>query len=78
MPAWVTLTTGRDTAMWSILGDQGRRLGGTADAVTIGRAYLANPDLVRRWTYGAALNVARTEFLYTVGALGYTDYPSMS
>jgi N-ethylmaleimide reductase len=51
---------------------------GTADAVTIGRAYLANPDLVRRWTYGAALNVPRTEFLYTGGALGYTDYPSLS
>jgi N-ethylmaleimide reductase len=51
---------------------------GTADAVTIGRAYLANPDLVRRWTYGAELNAPRAEFLYTGGALGYTDYPSLS
>ncbi|WP_342666140.1 alkene reductase [Mycobacterium genavense] len=50
---------------------------GTADAVTIDGAYLANPDLVRRWTYGAQLNKARIEFLYTGGALGYTDYPPM-
>ncbi|GBG38735.1 alkene reductase [Mycobacterium montefiorense] len=49
---------------------------GTADAVTVGRAYLANPDLVRRWTYGAQLNAPRNEFLYTGGAQGYTDYPS--
>ncbi len=51
---------------------------GTADAVTIGRAYIANPDLVRRWTDGAELNVPRMEFLYAGGATGYTDYPSMS
>src|SRR5262249_42167276 len=51
---------------------------GTADAVTIDSAYLANPDLVRRWTYGAQLNEPRMEFLYTGGALGYTDYPSLS
>lgn len=50
---------------------------GTADAVTIDHAYLANPDLVRRWTYGAQLNEPRMEFLYTGGALGYTDYPPM-
>jgi N-ethylmaleimide reductase len=50
---------------------------GIADAVTIGRAYIANPDLIRRWTYGAELNVARTEFLYTGGARGYTDYPAL-
>ena len=50
---------------------------GTADAVTIDSAYLANPDLVRRWTYGAQLNEPRMEFLYTGGALGYTDYPPL-
>lgn len=50
---------------------------GTADAVTIDRAYLANPDLVRRWTYGAHLNEPRMEFLYTGGPLGYTDYPPL-
>lgn len=50
---------------------------GIADAVTVGRAYLANPDLIRRWTYGAELNVARMEFLHTGGARGYTDYPAL-
>jgi N-ethylmaleimide reductase len=51
---------------------------GTADAVTIGRAYLANPDLVRRWTYGAELNAPRLEYVYTGDALGYTDYPPLA
>jgi N-ethylmaleimide reductase len=50
---------------------------GVADAVTIGRAYLANPDLVQRWTDGAELNSPRTEFLYVGGPLGYTDYPTL-
>lgn len=48
---------------------------GVADAVTIGRGYLANPDLVRRWTEGADLNEIRPAFLYCGGAEGYTDYP---
>jgi N-ethylmaleimide reductase len=48
---------------------------GVADAVTIGRRYLANPDLVRRWTEGAELNQIRSAFLYRGGAEGYTDYP---
>jgi N-ethylmaleimide reductase len=51
---------------------------GTADAVTIDSAYLANPDLVRRWTYGVQLTQPRMEFLYNGGALGYTDYRSLS
>jgi 2,4-dienoyl-CoA reductase-like NADH-dependent reductase (Old Yellow Enzyme family) len=49
-----------------------------ADAVTIGRRYLANPDLVRRWTEGAELNQIRSAFLYSGGAEGYTDYPVLS
>ncbi|OBG25286.1 hypothetical protein [Mycobacterium sp. 852002-51057_SCH5723018] len=48
---------------------------GVADAVTIGRRYLANPDLVRRWTEGAQLNQIRSAFVYRGGAEGYTDYP---
>lgn len=51
---------------------------GTADAVTIGRQYLSNPDLVRRWTEGAHLNDIRSAFLYTGGAEGYTDYQVLS
>jgi len=52
--------------------------GGVADAVTIGRRFLANPDLVRRWTKGAPLNEIRPAFLYSAGATGYTDYPFLS
>ena len=48
---------------------------GAADAVTIGRGYLANPGLVRRWTEGAELNEMRPAFRYRGGAEGYTDYP---
>jgi N-ethylmaleimide reductase len=48
---------------------------GVADAVTIGRQYLTNPDLVRRWAEGAHLNEIRSAFLYSGGAEGYIDYP---
>jgi len=48
---------------------------GLADAVTIGRHFLANPDLPRRWAEGAPLNDIRPALLYTGGADGYTDYP---
>lgn len=50
---------------------------GVADAVAIGRRFLANPDLVRRWTEGAPLNEMRPAFLYSGGAEGYTDYPPL-
>jgi N-ethylmaleimide reductase len=49
--------------------------GGVANAVAIGRGYLANPDLVRRWAEGSSLNQIRPAFLYRGGAEGYTDYP---
>jgi N-ethylmaleimide reductase len=49
--------------------------GGVANAVAVGRSYLANPDLVRRWTEGSGLNQIRPAFLYRGGGEGYTDYP---
>ena len=49
--------------------------GGVANAVAVGRSFLANPDLVRRWTEGSDLNEIRAAFLYRGGAEGYTDYP---
>jgi N-ethylmaleimide reductase len=51
---------------------------GVADAVAVGRPFLANPDLVQRWTRGAALNEPDPETFYSGGAAGYTDYPTMS
>ncbi len=50
---------------------------GTADAVSVGRPFLANPDLVRRWTEGAELNAPQQETFYGGGAEGYTDYPAL-
>jgi len=48
---------------------------GRADLVGVGRAQLANPDLVSRWKKGLALNSPDFSTFYTPGAKGYTDYP---
>jgi N-ethylmaleimide reductase len=50
---------------------------GVADAVAVGRPFLGNPDLVRRWTEGAELNELRPELFYGGTAEGYTDYPAL-
>jgi N-ethylmaleimide reductase len=49
-----------------------------ADAVAVGRAMIANPDLVERWRHEAPENAPRPEHFYTAGAEGYTDYPRLS
>ena len=49
-----------------------------ADAVAVGRAVIANPDLVRRWREDAPENAPRPEHFYSPGAEGYTDYPLLS
>ncbi|MGW0789473.1 alkene reductase [Streptomyces sp. NPDC002911] len=46
-----------------------------ADAVAVGRAALANPDLVERWRGRHPENDLRPKLFYTSGAEGYTDYP---
>ena len=51
---------------------------GVADAVAVGRPFLANPDLVERWTRGAELNEPNPDTFYTGGAHGYTDYPRLA
>lgn len=48
-----------------------------ADAVAVGRLFLANPDLPRRWRTGAGLNEPDSDTFYGGGAEGYTDYPSL-
>jgi len=48
---------------------------GLADAISFGRAFLANPDLVRRLRVGAPLNDPQSASYYTRGAEGYLDYP---
>ena len=46
-----------------------------ADAVAVGRPLIANPDLVRRWREGLALNAADPDTFYLGGEHGYIDYP---
>ncbi|GAA1921676.1 alkene reductase [Nocardioides lentus] len=46
-----------------------------ADGVVVGRPFLANPDLVRRWELDAELNEPNPATFYGGGAEGYTDYP---
>ncbi|MCE4225703.1 alkene reductase [Methylobacterium sp. C25] len=50
---------------------------GLADAISYGRAFIANPDLVRRLRERAPLSEAQQETFYTQGAEGYTDYPTL-
>ena len=46
------------------------------DAVVVGRQLIANPDLVRRWQEGLALNEPDQDTFYMGGERGYTDYPT--
>lgn len=50
---------------------------GRAEAVSFGRAFIANPDLVARMKSGAELAKPDYARLYTGDELGYTDYPSL-
>jgi 2,4-dienoyl-CoA reductase-like NADH-dependent reductase (Old Yellow Enzyme family) len=50
---------------------------GNADAVSIGRLFIANPDLVRRIALGASLNEGDSATYYSGGAEGYVDYPTL-
>ncbi len=43
-------------------------------AVSFGRPFIANPDLVRRYREGLTLSQINPKTLYTPGEAGYTDY----
>lgn len=49
---------------------------GAADAVAVGRAAIANPDLVYRWSQDLEENTANPATFYTGDHVGYTDYPT--
>ena len=51
---------------------------GAADAITFGRPFLANPDLVERLRAGAPLNEADVATFYSQGPEGYLDYPQLT
>lgn len=69
--AWI-VNNGYDRAMADAAVREGR-----ADAVAFGAAFLANPDLVRRFREGAPLNAPQRETYYGGGAEGYIDYPTL-
>lgn len=51
---------------------------GLADVAPLGRFALANPDVVERLQQGAPLNDLDPATLYTGGANGYIDYPTLT
>ncbi|WP_218355353.1 alkene reductase [Alteromonas lipotrueiana] len=50
---------------------------GYADAITFGRLYIANPDLVERFEVGATFNEPDQDTFYGGDKEGYIDYPFM-
>lgn len=50
---------------------------GSADLVSFGSLYIANPDLVERFRRDAPLNCPDPEKYYVGGPNGYTDYPGL-
>ncbi|RJL22549.1 alkene reductase [Bailinhaonella thermotolerans] len=55
-----------------------RALAAGADLVSLGRAFIANPDLVHRLRTGAPLNPLRGGLWYVGGEAGYLDYPVLA
>ena len=51
---------------------------GTADLISFGVPYLANPDLVKRYAEDAPLNSPDRATMYGGGEHGYTDYPALA
>ena len=62
---------GRDRALEAVSSGQ-------ADAITFGRAFLANPDLPERLLRHSALNADVLETWYSQGNEGYLDYPKIT
>lgn len=48
---------------------------GKADAISFGRPYIANADLVERFREGIELVKPDFKTLYSPGPKGYVDYP---
>ncbi len=51
---------------------------GLADAVSFGKYFISNPDLVERIRTGAPLVLPDARTFYTPGPKGYTDYPTLA
>jgi N-ethylmaleimide reductase len=48
---------------------------GTADLVSFGAPFIANPDLAERFRHNLPLSEGNPDFYYTGGEKGYADYP---
>lgn len=51
---------------------------GTADLISYGALFLANPDLPRRLARGGPYNTPQRDTFYGGAEHGYTDYPFLS
>jgi N-ethylmaleimide reductase len=51
---------------------------GDTDLIAYGVPFIANPDLVKRFHFEAALNPPDPDTFYTPGAKGYVDYPLLA
>ena len=62
-----------------LTGEQAQALldAGEADAVSFGKDFISNPDLVERLRTGAPLTPWNLATFYTPGPEGYTDYPTL-
>ncbi|QJP35521.1 alkene reductase [Nonlabens sp. Ci31] len=52
-------------------------IAGKGDLVAFGRPFIANPDLVERFSQDAILNEPNAALFYTPGKEGYLDYPRL-
>jgi 2,4-dienoyl-CoA reductase-like NADH-dependent reductase (Old Yellow Enzyme family) len=50
---------------------------GIADAISFGRPFISNPDLVHRIAVGAPLAAGDVSTFYSGGSAGYVDYPTL-
>ena len=56
----------------------GETLDHRADLFSLGRPFIANPDLVDRLRTGAPLADAPKQYWYGGGSVGYSDWPRMT
>ncbi|KAJ3174498.1 12-oxophytodienoate reductase 1 [Irineochytrium annulatum] len=50
--------------------------GGRGDLIGVGRAFITNPDLVKRWWYGREISGQDFKEYYGGNASGYIDFPT--
>ena len=63
---------------YTVEGAQADLDSGLADAISWGRRYIGNPDLVERFRVGAPLTDDNPATWYSKGTAGYTDYPTLA